>query len=317
MRWSWFRCASLVLLTSAACTPDLSELTSNADEICRSPSCDDASGSVPSACDSDPKCDAGTSRDGATSRDAGLTDVSLPDASDARESARPDVADTSPTEAEGRDAANDAASDAVSELALDAGSDASTSKPDASDASPPEAAAPPRRVLFTFDWQDGGVNDGGVASEWHGWNGTGTPCLINDDSVPNNPTPGALQLHVVWPTYDSGVFLEKQFVPNLDLSSYSRLHFWVKVPVVSPSFISMQGFANDGNGAGVYNPFVSAGSITPGVWFEVTTTLNPAPNSPLAQTFRIGLQIFDAKIQGEAGAAPEPMDIEVDNIWVD
>jgi len=319
LRAACTRYVSFGLLAWCGCAPDLDSLTSGDPSTCASPLCVEAGAAL----------DAETIRDAGGNGDASLlSDASAPDGS-----GRPDGPDTftdallPSVDVAWVDVGGDVRSGAGDGASADAGDGKTTSPSDGG-----ADAGPLRLVLYTFDRQ-GGSSEGGAdaatdaAANTYDWVAfpAGPLSLADDDSNLTNPTKGALLNRVSWKAYDTTAYLEKTYSPQVDFSAYSKMHMWVKLPAASPTLVNVLPYIYNPGGAGVYAPFTTASSLPPGVWVELISNLPTGPGSPLAQTRKVGLQIRARKDPNASpdaspdasGPPPPPMDIEIDNIWLE
>jgi hypothetical protein len=175
-------------------------------------------------------------------------------------------------------------------------------------------------TFYSFDFVDGGAT--GVA-DWTLWidnNALPVGSSVDDFALESSTTPGSLHATINYSGYGTFPVLERDYFSSpIDLSCYTRVHFWVKF--TSPLTYVKQFQTYAGNQANeveyanfydhVFGPFLDV--IGDGNWHEFIT---PLPTARTAM-IKFGVQLFSLDVQPDAGApaVPPPVDVFIDNVW--
>ncbi len=193
----------------------------------------------------------------------------------------------------------------------------------------------PGQLWFPFDAQDAGsacsvVGQGAGPCGWVAIQMPGQPAesaggpttLVDDDFDPCSTHRGALKAHVGFAAYDSTnnptpTARVRVVFATSDLSAKSRVHMWVKLQTPLPTTYShIQAYVSSTAASTSFWDTCSIGIID-GLWHELVVSV--AGLSWTARVDQIGIAVYStAAPQGTAaGTVPDPVDLYIDNVWVE
>jgi hypothetical protein len=170
---------------------------------------------------------------------------------------------------------------------------------------------PVRLQLYSFE----GASAGADLAAWSTFS-MGPIVASVDDSTPESNTPGSLHATITYTAFNTSPVLESYHAVPLDFSCFTTFHVSIKITssVAYVPFIVL--YVTSGAVAPGVGYF--SGNLLPGIadgnWHELTATLSG--NKAAIQ--RIGFQVYPATTMPDGGPAiPPPVDIFLDNIWLE